>query len=221
MIRITFAIVLVIVGCGSPATKPVAPSNRTTATVTTGKEHVCERARALRAEHCSPFDEFPAPTFTNCSITEGLYIAAMQDCMDEPTCKAVQSCFVEVRRTGGPYKGPTAPCADETSASVPAGVGATELEASYGHRDAKFSDSPSTVARPIEVCGMPDQLGYLTRLTCDDGSHPFASRDDADASRVGNVGKGGRCGRIVDHYQVPCPEKTYDVFIDPYRCLAK
>ena len=62
------------------------------------------------------------------------------------------------------------------------------------------------------------QLDYLTQVTCTDGSHPFADRGDAHAARAGNVGPGGRCDRIIDQYVVPCPEATYQVFVDAYRC---
>ncbi|MGE3766251.1 MAG: hypothetical protein AB7L94_28625, partial [Kofleriaceae bacterium] len=62
---------------------------------------------------------------------------------------------------------------------------------------------------------------WLSRMTCKDGSHPLPTRNDAERVRVGNVGEGGRCGRIIDQYQVECPEMTYDIFIDAYRCEAR
>jgi hypothetical protein len=84
----------------------------------------------------------------------------------------------------------------------------------------KFSDLPTTKELPIEVCGTDRQLEFLTRVTCDDGSHPFAHTDAAHRARVGSVGPGGRCGSIIDRYRVPCPEGTYDVFMDLYMCTT-
>ncbi len=86
--------------------------------------------------------------------------------------------MVDAARDGAPYVGPTAPCAPPSD--VPVGVSAAELDASYGRSDRTFADSPSTAAKPIEVCGMPAETGYLTRVTCGDGSHPFADRAAAD-----------------------------------------
>jgi hypothetical protein len=61
-------------------------------------------------------------------------------------------------------------------------------------------------------------MEWMLSLTCDDGSRPFRGFDHAHAARVGNVGKGGSCGSIVDLYEVPCPEGTYKIFIDAYVC---
>jgi hypothetical protein len=206
-------LVLVMLGCSAPSKPVESPHNAAPAA-----PGLCERARVLRDRHCSPFDDMEPSLLETCSVTESLYIAGAQDCVASDDCTVVQRCLRDVRAHPRPYAGPTTPCAQDTP-EIPAGV--TDTDASYGRRDATFADSPSSRERPIEVCGMPAQLGYLTRVTCKDGSHPFATRDDADGSRVGNVGPGGRCHRIVDQYQVPCPEQAYDVFIDPYRCPAR
>jgi hypothetical protein len=76
----------------------------------------------------------------------------------------------------------------------------------------------SSPAVPIEVCGVTGQTSWLVALECDDGSRPFASLQQAHAARLGNVGPGGRCGMIVDHYQVPCPSGVVDVYMDMYHC---
>jgi hypothetical protein len=84
----------------------------------------------------------------------------------------------------------------------------------------RFSELVTTKAEPIEACGVRGSLVELVRLRCDDGSNPFGSLEEAHASRAGNVGAGGRCGSIVDLYKVPCPEKTYDVYVDMYVCVS-
>lgn len=94
----------------------------------------------------------------------------------------------------------------------------------YGKRRgasaSRFSEIVSQKAEAIEACGVRGSLQELLRLRCDDGSNPFKSAEQAHSSRSGNVGPGGRCGSIVDLYRVPCPEKTYDVYIDMYICAG-
>jgi hypothetical protein len=76
----------------------------------------------------------------------------------------------------------------------------------------------TTKAHPVEVCGVAAENAWLAGLTCADGSHPYRGPQDVEASRAGNVGAGGRCGGIIDLYKVPCPDHTYDVYMDMYLC---
>ncbi len=96
-------------------------------------------------------------------------------------------------------------------------VTAQQFEARYGVTAERFAEVQATRDRPVEVCGVPQQLEFLTRLRCDDGSNPYPGRRAAHRSRKGSM-EGGRCGSMVDLYQVPCPEKTYEVYIDAYIC---
>lgn len=82
----------------------------------------------------------------------------------------------------------------------------------------KFSQAVSSKDKPIEVCGIPAENDWLVATACDNGSHPFTDRGQAEGSRAGNLGAGGRCGSIIDLYKVKCPEKTYDVYLDGYVC---
>ncbi len=86
----------------------------------------------------------------------------------------------------------------------------------------RYSQAHSTKAQPVEVCGLRAENEWLFAATCDNGSHPIVNRDQAEKARTGNEGGGGRCGSIIDRYQVKCPETTYDIHIDAYVCpLAK
>lgn len=76
----------------------------------------------------------------------------------------------------------------------------------------------STKAAPIEMCGVSAANLWLTTLRCDDSSRPIGDPHEAERTRVGNVGPGGRCGSIIDHYLIRCPEASYDIFIDAYVC---
>ncbi|MBN2342444.1 MAG: hypothetical protein JXX29_20175 [Deltaproteobacteria bacterium] len=88
----------------------------------------------------------------------------------------------------------------------------------WGGTALRYSDVPTSKAVPAERCGAHDSYEYLTMLTCDNGSRPFSHLEQAQAARVGSMGSGGSCGFIVDLYQVRCPEKSYEVYIDMYHC---
>lgn len=89
-------------------------------------------------------------------------------------------------------------------------AGATELR-----------DLRTSIERPAEVCSLDGELDFLMGLHCADGSRPFSDRDEAHRFRLGNVGPGGRCGRTIDLYAVPCPEGTYQVYLDMYMCPTR
>jgi hypothetical protein len=203
-----------------------AAPDATHATLTADAQHVCAGVRRMAAQHCGMFANVDAQMqsfIDSCQVVAAMYMASLQDCMQKDTCEAATRCAIEVAATGTPYRGPTASCAEARGVdqvNIPVGVSAEQLEGSYGRHDRRFSDSPSSASHPIEVCALDGELGYLTRVTCDDGSRPFGDRAAAEQSRSGNAGPGGRCGRIIDRYQVRCPERAYEVFVDSYRCPA-
>lgn len=216
-------VVVVVLGCSA---QPKAPPHNTGASpppVTNFAEmrtKLCDRAKVFRDEGCAPFDKVDPSLLADCSVASSLFIATIEQCMFDPSCDGMHACVTKIRTEGGTYRGPTSGCALAAGESdlIPAGVSDVEILGSYGRSDRTFADSPSSRERPIEVCGMPAQAAYLTRVTCADGSKAFADRDAAARARSGNVGAGGRCGRVIDRYEVPCAEKTYEVFIDAYRC---
>jgi len=77
----------------------------------------------------------------------------------------------------------------------------------------------TTKATPVEVCGARGQIAWLLRARCPGGGAPFTNGHTAHRSRAGNMGPGGRCGKIVDLYKVPCPNKTYSIFMSLYHCM--
>lgn len=89
----------------------------------------------------------------------------------------------------------------------------------FGHKAKRFSEIVTRQTSPLEECGLTASLTRLVTLQCDDGSNPFGgSRDAAHRSRRGSVGPGGRCDSIIDLYDVPCPERRYEVYSDMYYC---
>jgi hypothetical protein len=98
-------------------------------------------------------------------------------------------------------------------------VTATQYARRHAATATRYSAVASTKEQPAEVCGIGAGVELLLSLTCDDGTNPFGGDfSKAHSSRAGNVGSGGRCGSIVDKYVVPCPEATYDIYIDSYIC---
>jgi hypothetical protein len=102
----------------------------------------------------------------------------------------------------------------------PAQLSPEEYAARHGAGITRLPDLASSQDQPVEVCGVPAQQDFLLAVECADGSKPFASRDQIRQARTGNVGAGGRCGTVIDLYEVPCPEKTYEVYMDLYYCQA-
>ena len=111
------------------------------------------------------------------------------------------------------------PCnrADEFS---PAQLSPEEYAARHGAGVTRLPDLASSREQPVEVGGVDAQREFLLQVTCADGSKPFSSADQVADARTGNVGPGGRCEAIVDRYEVRCPEKTYEVYMDLYYCQA-
>ena len=96
----------------------------------------------------------------------------------------------------------------------PAGSGADR----WMFTETQVANVQSSQSRPVEVCGVGGELAWLVKLTCPDGSSPFASTQIAHNARIGNTGAGGRCGAIIDLYSVPCSGQAYEIYMDMYHC---
>jgi hypothetical protein len=112
----------------------------------------------------------------------------------------------------------TSVCAQRSDQFGPITLDARQATGRYGHGSTRFDQVLSSKERPVEVCGTGGELDWLFRTSCADGSHPFADRAAAHGARRGSLGGGGRCGSVIDAYDVPCPEQTYKVFMDMYMC---
>lgn len=111
-------------------------------------------------------------------------------------------------------------CNDASSDSAlhAVGIPRSEWARRNGAGVAAYRATRSTKAAPIEMCGISAANHWLTTLRCDDGSEPVRSEREAESVRTGNVGPGGRCGSIIDRYAIPCPEASYEIFVDAYIC---
>jgi hypothetical protein len=109
-------------------------------------------------------------------------------------------------------------CSNHPDELGPWNLTADQMGKRYGTGVTALASIATTKEHPIELCSVPAENTWLASSTCADGSHPYKSPDDVEASRAGNVGPGGRCGGIIDLYKATCPEKTYDVYIDMNLC---
>lgn len=104
------------------------------------------------------------------------------------------------------------PCADRPDSFGPFVLTKDQAAKRYGRRAVKLDDALTTKATPIEVCGIPMSSAWMSERKCAGGGPPKI------LGRVGSVGRGGRCGAIIDLYDVQCPEQLYKVFVDIYQC---
>lgn len=108
-----------------------------------------------------------------------------------------------------------AACAQRADSFGPVPLDETQMGQRRGTGVSSLAMAPTTKEAPIEVCMPPGQRAWLSAATCNDGSKPTS------AQRGGSVGTGGTCGSVIDVYEVVCPEKTYEVFMDMYMCPAE
>ena len=223
------ALLLVIAACGStpkpttppqpkgdPKPVPVAQQGKITAEV------FCDKFIALRDGGCE--------AFASVQMTRDECVKELSAAADDPqeasfmsqtgqcvvgfqTCTDVIACLARL----GPNEKDLRACnADEPGKAV--GIPRGEWDKRNGAGVTKFSQAKSTKDLPIEVCTIAGEAEWLQELACEDGTKPIAGHEAAEMARVGNVGKGGRCGSIIDHYRVKCEEKTYDLYVDGYVC---
>jgi hypothetical protein len=181
------------------------------------KSRTCPPLANLRVAPATCADEL-RPAFAAPIASE---VAGMAECVieNEP-CDEIRTCLA---LTG---TDPTAPealraCDDrELNRSVhAAGLPRAAWDQRTGARATTFRmAAASTKAHPVEACGITAAHRQLTSLRCDDGTQPVRSRADAEDARTGNVGTGGRCGSFIDHYEIACPEQSYQIFVDAYVC---
>jgi ankyrin repeat protein len=88
----------------------------------------------------------------------------------------------------------------------------------WGRGFKKFSEVETSKQVPAEVCRPDGEVEYLFELVCEDGSKPFTTPEQVQAARVGSVGRGGRCGKIIDLFIIHCEEASYKVYLDMYHC---
>lgn len=112
---------------------------------------------------------------------------------------------------------PAKPAVDPWCANRPEKAGPFILDATLaaqrrGTGAKTYADADSIKDKPIEVCGIQGARDWLDKTKCPDGS------EGEQLGRFGAVGRGGRCGSIIDKYKVRCPDGTVDVFIDVFFC---
>ncbi|MCX5744105.1 MAG: hypothetical protein NT062_16575, partial [Proteobacteria bacterium] len=188
-------------------------------------DDACARLALLRDEGCAWASRFPGeladpdtcipsvekwfapetPTHAQLARMVGCWALA---CDDASACMARE----QSRAT------PSAPrsCGDEGTS--PIFVDAATWAARRGADARRFGDVTTSVTEPLEVCGVEGEVAWMTRATCKDGRHPFATEEAANEHRDSWMARGGRCNSILDRYTVACPEATYTIHVDRYVC---
>ncbi|HUJ63715.1 MAG TPA: hypothetical protein VLX92_34685 [Kofleriaceae bacterium] len=233
-----FVIVFLACGCGgttqtAPPAKPAQPvANQVPTTVappptTAGMtpEHVCDRMAELHTQKCNKFADLDLGADCAQQFQEMLASpdnhASMQlfgECVTElQTCADVVAC---VDAMSAPQQTRRCDTKDEATLGQPVGETRDSFKKISTHNAHKYSEIKSTKDHPVEVCGIPTENDWLTTLTCEDGTHPVKNNGEAEMTRVGNLGPGGRCNSIIDLYRVKCPEASYDIYLDGYVCPA-
>ena len=236
-------IVVIALGCGSgakatapptsptqppptqPTTTPPPPTKTEPPPVTA--EAFCARFTELVNAKCGEFADTQVPA--NCveQIKKAIdagdatkhQVTVIGRCIiDNHSCEEVTGCLKVAGNEEEQHgSGGLRACTDQNDGR-PVGVPRAEFNRRNGASATKYSQVRSTKDRPAEICGIGAGNDYLIGLACEDGSHPLKNHGDAEGSRVGNVGPGGRCGSIVDLYRVKCPEASYDIYTDGYVC---
>lgn len=236
MRQLLCGVVLLSISCGSkspppePATPPAEPAETgepAARPAASPIEKACARMTAVHREtpcrilEVSGFEpDQCVASFEVEQKTPELQRAldAVVACLGEMTrCDDLRPCYRPYGDALEAASGPTRECGK-------VGIGYIALDAAaaarrHGQGASKLSQIASSKAQPIELCGIDAQHAWLLAARCDDGSAPFTSRAQVAAARVkGSVGYGGRCASTIDKYDVRCPEKTYEVFMDMYMC---
>lgn len=222
------ALFLLLAACGGSSPPPQGPApdgpddgvvetgEGTAAASTIDADQVCGKIESLRAGGCAYLAEQTDFDLEGCK-------AELRDAGDDPVTVAVSACFAESADCAG-----SEACVNEVIAAelekmdseggVEGGVASCDRSQPYGAAAKRFSEIPTSMEKPIEVCGWPGQTDWLRATKCNDGSNPFKDQDHAHEARLGSMGAGGRCGQMIDLYEVSCPEGKYEVYMDMYAC---
>jgi len=106
----------------------------------------------------------------------------------------------------------TGVCANRPDDFGPFVLDARQAAMRYGLTAVKYTDAPSTQAKPVEVCGVRGEEDWLHSRQCAHG-HPGQESDIR-----GDTGPGGQCGAIIDLFTIQCPEGKVEILMDMYQC---
>lgn len=224
MSRWMIALALAVAGlAGCPPSAQVDTPRDTRPPRVVNGEQLCHRMFELHDQHCGLFTNIAKTKTCPQEVTGALSdpqsrvnTEATDECVNElANCADIIACLGQIESTNE-----TRSCDDRSELRMLDAVGEPHAlwRANMKHDFTKLSQVTSTKDTPVELCGRRAMMWWLTALACDDGSRPLGSDGDAEKARVGNVGQGGPCGAVIDHFQVTCPERAYDVYLDPALC---
>jgi hypothetical protein len=214
---------------GSAATPTPTPAPAPTPAVAAptplAPEAACQRFAALLAEGCAWAQRFPPEFREKATCLRSLEVwfspsTAEHEKLERGVgcwardCDDAAACMVSVQSTAKPPA--SRRCGEDGTGPVVVDAAAWAARRGAGVR--RFSEVTTTTEEPVEVCGIEGEVEWMTRVACNDGSHPYRTAEAANDSRDGWMAHGGRCNSILDRYSVRCPEATYQVHVDRYVC---
>ena len=224
---------LVLIACASPPAPPAekpatarttpAPPGRAGRAPAISPEAACARLPVLAAAGCGNFAHMRIAPESCPQLMTGMMKErageAMVRCLStHDACDDVLACIAAPDEPAAATLEPALPEHREpcTNHAPGAMVGTSD----YAHRNTAIHlpDAQSSKQHPLEVCGFDAEAKLLQTMTCADLSRPLATAMDVERARVGDVGSGGRCNSIIDHYRIVCSDKPYDVYVDAYLC---
>lgn len=220
-----WVVLAVLAACGGSSPPPAAPSPPPPEPAAPPAEdeatRVCAGMQRLADAGCPLSDIAPdecAPAY-RAEEADPLVKAIGACVLAGGDCAATDACVEEVFASfEGDAAGPEYRTCEQSDVYAPVGLPRAEWEKRHGAGITRYDQIVTSPAQPVEVCGLEAQREWLVAATCADGSRPFADAQAASDARQGNVGAGGRCGSVIDHFVVPCPERAYDVYVDAYVC---
>lgn len=206
----------------TPDAAQAKPAPATT-TLNATAEQACASFAQLSGSSCDWTQRFPPAFATQCLATVESWLAPTKPERDEMqrtincwsrSCDEAAECMVNARLEAGPP--PARTCGEEGTAPIL--VDDVAWKNRRGVSTAKFSQFKTTQQLPLQVCGIPGELDWLTRVACDDGTRPYKTQEEALDRRDAWIGRGGDCNSVLDRFTVPCKEAIYTIYIDRYFC---
>ena len=102
---------------------------------------------------------------------------------------------------------------------------AEKSELRIGENNNNLGKIGLTKEEAIEVCGPNQQQQWIKTAVCPPEFNQDGRQNPESYRRTGSVGAGGRCGKIIDEYEVVChygeQSKAFLLYMDMYHCTYK
>ena len=98
-------------------------------------------------------------------------------------------------------------------------------ELRVGAAEHRLGNTGTTKEGAIEVCSPNHQQKWIEEASCPAAFDQPGGQAPARYQRRASVGSGGRCGKIIDEYEVVCQygeqSKSFILYMDMYHCTPE